>query len=117
MSKIDKMLKTTCTSPDLFVDLNEKIAETISGGVETFTITNNIDNSITYYIDGAEYTQEPDSTIRWATTGTGKVEFDYSFESGYQGITWDLIDGSANEFQYDSATSNPYDFDLFLYQL
>lgn len=97
----------------LFSDLNEKEAEIITGGVKSFTIKNTIDRSIIYEIDNAEYTQRPNSTIKWVTNGRGEIVFDASFAPGFQRRSWTLTNLSTNEFQYNLSTWDTQDFDIY----
>ena len=59
----DKNLEIIDKNQALFVDLDDKSAQRISGGVEMFIIGNALAATITYNIDGAQYIQEPYSAI------------------------------------------------------
>lgn len=99
---------------DLVEPLNNRDAEVISGGLESFQIKNTLGRDVIYSIDGADYTQKKDSTVTWVTTGKGTISFDASFESGYQDKTYNLTDNRRYEFQYDSETWwNSDDFELY----
>ena len=110
----DQNFKITDHNQALFVDLDDKSSEIISGGIKTFSIKNTLNSPIIYYIDGAEYKQDPATEIQWATTGNGKIEFDSSWQDGYQGKTWTLLNNSTNEFQLDKTTTwVTGDFDIY----
>ncbi len=110
----DKSLEITDKDRALFVGLDDKTAEVISGGVESFQIKNELGRDVKYSIDGSQYyTQKKDSTVIWVTTGKGIIDYDASFEPGYQGLKHDLKDQSRNVFQYNTATWwNSADFHL-----
>ena len=123
MSNIDTMLEITCTNQDLFVDLNEKDAETVSGGwwpfskKEKFTISNQTNVRIPYRVDGTK-TSYPygGSTVTWTTRGGGDIVFDYDFgRPGFQKREHNLKNGRKYAFRYDTRT--PYKDDIALFEI
>ncbi len=109
-----KMLEIP-SDQNLFMDLNEKDSETISGGYEVFTITNNTNYNVGLNIDGTSFTQEPDKSIIYTAHGGGKITFDTDGRAGYeQSKSYNLADGGVYEFQDNNYTpGNPYDFDIY----
>lgn len=120
MSNIDTMIEMNSTNQDLFVELNEKDAETISGGIincfdfsERFTIYNQTNVRIPYTIDGTR-TSRPDGDSVWTTDGGGIIAFDLDFgQSGVQLQRYNLSNGSKYAFRYNTDTSNPNDIELY----
>jgi hypothetical protein len=119
MSNIDNMLESTSANQDLFVDLNEKDAETVSGGtlfvVEQFTIRNETDVLIPYAVDGTRTSYpDPGSVSDWTAYDGGIVAFDYDFGlPGVQLREYDLAHGDTYAFRYDTRTDYPNDIELF----
>lgn len=99
----------------LFASLDDKSAEKICGGVESFQIINELGRDVKYSIDGSKYyTQKKDSTITWVTTSSGQIKFDTSFEPGYQDRVYNLSDEYRYVFKYDLTTDwNTADFNLY----
>ncbi|MEH2463018.1 hypothetical protein [Nostoc sp.] len=115
MSNIHKMLESTFANQDLLVDLNEKDAEIVSGGLERFTIRNETDVRIPYAVDGKQ-TSYPygGSVSTWTTGKGGTVDFDYDFGlPGVQSRKYNLADGRTYAFRYDTRTSYSQDIELF----
>ncbi|MEH2361657.1 hypothetical protein [Nostoc sp.] len=113
MSNIDKMLESTSTNQYLFVDLNEKDAETVSGGL-AFTIRNETDNRIPYAVDGTQTNRPYGGSVSNWTTGEGKIDFDYDFGlEGVQSRKYSLADGHTYAFRYDNNTGYDKDIDLY----
>ncbi len=112
----DKNIKITDSNQALFVDLDNKGAEIISGGVESFKIKNKLGRDVKYSIDGSKsYNQKKDSTVIWATTGEGRIDYDASFEPGTQHKRHNLVDQTRYIFQYDTETWwNSEDFKLYI---
>lgn len=102
---------------NLVEDLDNKAAETISGGYEVFTIRNRTSNSdITYYVDGTiSRTLAPGEDTEWTAYSGGIIEFDQDNRSDvYASKTYDLANGGIYEFQDNGTTpGNPYDIDLY----
>ena len=115
MSNIDKMLEITSANQDLFVDLNDKSAETISGGNEVFTIKNKTNYNVGYEVDGKSWTHEPGKVWIWTANKGGNIKFDQDSRSGVTSYkTYNLADGGIYEFQNNERTKgNPYDIDLY----
>jgi hypothetical protein len=108
--------KTTADS-DLFVDLNQEYAQTISGGnTERFTVYNQTKDPIVripYKVDGVE-TNRPYGDSVWTTGKGGIITFDYDFgRSGTQQRTYNLADGRNYAFRPDTRTAYTGDIDLF----
>jgi hypothetical protein len=116
MSNIDKMLESTSANQDLFVDLNEKDAETVSGGaVERFTISNQTDARIPYAVDGRRTSNpNPGSVSVWTTGQGGIIDFDYDvLRSGVQLRRYDLSNNRQYAFRPDTRTPYGGDIELF----
>ncbi|MDZ8088933.1 MAG: hypothetical protein RMY16_25800 [Nostoc sp. DedQUE12b] len=113
MSNINTMLESTSANQHLFVDLNENDAETLSGGLETFTIYNETGLRIPYTVDGT-LTVRPYGDSEWTTGQGGIIKFDYDF--GLEGVqlrTYNLADGGKYAFRYDARTSYAQDIELY----
>ena len=116
MSNIDKMLEITSANQDLFVDLNEKSAETISGGAEVFTIKNETKYRIPYSIDGKQtQNADPGQSSVWTAHSGGIIKFDRDSRSGVTDMkSYNLADGKVYAFRDNNKTSgNPYDIELY----
>lgn len=112
MLNIDTMLERTSANQDLFVDLNENDAETVSGG-EQFTIYNQTNVRIPYSIDGTQTTRPYGDSV-WTTGRGGIIAFDYDFGlSGVQLRKYNLADGRKYAFRYDTRTAYDQDIELF----
>ncbi|AFY89185.1 hypothetical protein [Chroococcidiopsis thermalis] len=117
MLTIDKMLGSTSANQDLFVDFNEKDAETVSGGaVERFTVFNRTNARIPYAVDGLRTpNQNPNSEVRWTTTRGGIIEFDFDVRRpGVQLRRYNLSNNRQYTFRPDTRT--PYTGDINLYR-
>ncbi|MDJ0621167.1 MAG: hypothetical protein QNJ63_31270 [Calothrix sp. MO_192.B10] len=123
MSNLDTMLKNTSANQDLFVDLNEKSAETISGGryengggrYKVFKIRNNSQGTNPYAVDGVR-TQFPYNlqTSFWVTDKRGIIEFDYDYgRPGVQLKRYTLLNGRKYEFRRNTRTAYRHDIDLY----
>lgn len=123
MSNFDTKPEITSVNQDLFVDLNEKSAETISGGrfengggkYEVFKIYNQTGagSSNPYTIDGVR-TKYPKSNSFWVTDRGGTIKFDYDYgRKGVQLKTYNLSNGRKYAFRYNTSTAYPYDIDLY----
>ena len=118
MSNIDTMLEITCTNQDLFDDLNDKSAETISGGYEVFTVKNETKYNIHYFIDGTLTKPEfakPNTSSIWTAHKGGIIKFDVDRRSDYkQWEEYNLANGGVYAFRDNTSTSgNPYDIELY----
>jgi hypothetical protein len=116
MSNIDKMLESISANQDLFVDLNEKDAETVSGGaIERFTISNQTNVRIPYTVDGTQTTRPYGGSVsNWTTGKGGEIRFDYDFGlPGVQLRKYNLVDGRKYAFRYDTRTLYGKDIDLY----
>ncbi|PSB42796.1 hypothetical protein C7B80_26325 [Cyanosarcina cf. burmensis CCALA 770] len=112
------MLGTTSAALDLFVDLNEKDAETVSGGaIEVFTIANRTNARIPYTVDGTRTPNpNPGAVVRWTTGRGGIVAFDYDVRRpGVQTRRYNLSNNSQYAFRPDTKT--PYTGDINLYRI
>ena len=111
-------MSTISANQDLFVDLNETDAETISGGYEVFTIRNKTNYNINYYVDG-QLTQpqfaKPGSSSVWTAYNGGIIKFDKDGRNNYTLLqTYNLENGRVYEFQDNTSTpGNPYDIELY----
>ena len=106
---------------DLFVDLDDKSAETISGGYEVFKVTNGTNASIKYSVDGrlTKYGSAPGATSIWTTYGNpaqkGIIKFDQDVRASVVAHKrYNLSNGGRYIFRYNTKTTgNPYDVDLY----
>ncbi|WP_414565040.1 MULTISPECIES: hypothetical protein [unclassified Anabaena] len=108
--------ESTSANQDLFVDLNEKEAETVSGGaLERFTIINRTNARIPYTVDGKRtLNANPNSVVRWTTGRGGIVAFDYDVRRpGVQLRRYNLSNNRRYEFRPDSRTSYRGDINLY----
>ncbi|NEO23982.1 hypothetical protein [Moorena sp. SIO4A5] len=103
-------------NPDLFVDLNQKDAETISGGYEVFTIRNKTKYNVHYFVDG-KLTKfpKPGSSSVWTAYKGGIIKFDIDGRNNYKlWKKYNLANGGVYEFKDNKSTpGNPYDIDLY----
>lgn len=121
MSNIDTMLKITGTNQDLFADLNDKSAETISGGYEVFKIQNRTKYDLVYLLDG--YNIRPllgglhksGKDVTWTAYSGGTIKFDEDMRSGFiQYKTYNLSHGQVYVFRENKKTTgNPHDIDIY----
>jgi hypothetical protein len=116
MLTTDKILEITATT-DLFTELNDEKAETISGGAEVFTIRNRTNASIRYTVDDVlvpPFGSRPGGSARWRTSRGGTVSFDKDIRRNVnQNQKYNLANGQVYQFQYNKQTRNPYDIDLY----
>ncbi|MEM9510887.1 MAG: hypothetical protein AAFW67_06935 [Cyanobacteria bacterium J06638_38] len=114
---------------NLFEDLNQKDAETISGGIlgsilgkipnplgkETFTVSNETNDRIPYTVDWKQTTHPyPGSSRKWSTRLGGYIRFDYDTgRDGVQKRTYNLKDGHKYAFRYDTRTAYAHDIELY----
>ena len=107
MSKTDK-------NQDLFIDLDEKDAEIVSGGKkEKFTIYNQTSARIPYAVDGKQ-TNRPYGHSVWTVFKGGIIEFDYDLgRRGVQLRKYNLSNGSKYAFRYDRRTGYSKDIELY----
>jgi hypothetical protein len=116
MLTTDKILEITATT-DLFTELNDEKAETISGGREVFTIRNWTNVSIGYNVDDEPvrwFGSRPGGSVRWTTYRGGIVSFDKDIRRNVnQNKKYNLANGRFYQFQYNKQTPNPYDIDLY----
>jgi hypothetical protein len=110
------MLESTSANQDLFVELNEKDAETFSGGaLERFTVSNRTNARIPYTVDGRiTPNPNPGSVIAWTTNQGGIIDFDYDvLRSGVQLRRYDLSNNRQYAFRPDTRTPYGGDIELF----
>ncbi|MEH1937229.1 MAG: hypothetical protein V7L14_26695 [Nostoc sp.] len=100
----------------LVEELDEQAGETLTGGVEVFTVKNATGYYIPYTVDGTQtnYPNPGDSAI-WTAYSGGIIRFDKDGRDGYEDYkTYNLADGKVYEFQDNKSTpGNPYDIDLY----
>ncbi|AOX02284.1 hypothetical protein BJP34_25100 [Moorena producens PAL-8-15-08-1] len=104
-------MSTICANQDLFVDLNETDAETISGGIvsqggagpnEIFKIENQlVFGSVSYRIDnGPLRNLNPGQSALWFSNQGGKIMFDSRpFIPGFQGKIVNAANGREYAFR------------------
>jgi hypothetical protein len=99
---------------DLFVDLKEKEAQTISGGLEVFTIQNATNYSLDYTVDSTLFTHYPGEVWVYDAYSGGIIEFDEDTRWNVKNFKkYDLANGAIYEFQNNPTPGNPYDIDLY----
>ena len=116
MSNINnKMLEIAFNNQDLFIDLDEKDGEKVSGGYEVFTIKNKTKYDITYTVDGKSWTHKPGKEWVYTAHHGGIIKFDQDGRSGVKSYKkYDLANGGIYEFQDNKSThGNPYDIELY----
>ncbi|MDJ0898025.1 MAG: hypothetical protein QNJ55_04380 [Xenococcus sp. MO_188.B8] len=119
MSNINnQMLEIAFNNQDLFMELDEKDGEKVSGGYEVFTINNETQYDINYFVDG-KLTKpkfaKPGSSSVWTAYDGGIIEFDTDGRNDYkQWKKYDLSDGGVYAFRDNKSTpGNPYDIELY----
>jgi hypothetical protein len=97
--------------------LDEQAAETVSGGLERFTIYNQTNVRIPYAVDGTQTTRPYGGSVSvWTTGRGGTISFDYDFgRAGVQRRKYNLANGRKYAFRYDTRT--PYSGDIELYDI
>ena len=113
MSNIDKMLEITSANQDLFVDLNEKDSETISGGA-TVTIANRTPSLVVFEMGKRKYEIYPGKEGKYLTPGGfGSIKFDEDLRSAVTSNRFKILrDGGSYEFRPKEETINPHDIKL-----
>lgn len=107
--------KNLVLAVDLLEDLDNKAAETISGGYEVFTIENNTRYNVGLTIDGTSFKHGSGKTFVYTAYNGGTIKFDTDGRAGYRRYkSYNLSDGGTYTFQNNGYTvGNPYDFDLY----
>ncbi|NEP54183.1 MAG: hypothetical protein F6K65_37510 [Moorea sp. SIO3C2] len=116
-------MSTICANQDLFVDLNQKDAEKVSGGTvaqggvdqnEIFKIESQIRfTRVRYFVDGEAGRLRFGQNALWFTNQGGSVTFDFlPFRRGFQARTVDLSSGRKYAFQFNTSTFRPLDINL-----
>lgn len=109
-----KMLKVPADQ-NLFMDLNEKDSETVSGGHEVFTIKNTTNYTISFILDGTLFTQRPNESFIYTAFAGGNILLDTDGRSWHTQLkSYNLDEGELYEFQDNNSTrGNPWDLDLY----
>ncbi|MEH2049840.1 hypothetical protein [Nostoc sp.] len=98
----------------LVEEIDEQVAEIISGGYERFTVRNRTRYNINYIVDGKRVSLEPGQGHRWTTERGGIIRFDRDAgRNGEQRKLYNLSNGERYEFQEDRRTPYQYDIDLY----
>lgn len=99
----------------LVEELDEQAAETVSGGLEKFTIRNETNVRMPYAVDGTQTTRPYGGSVSvWTTSKGGSISFDYDFgRSGVQSRKYNLANGRTYAFRYDTKTPYSQDIELF----
>jgi hypothetical protein len=99
----------------LVEEIDEQAAQTVSGGLERFTIRNETNVRIPYAVDGKQTTRPyGGSASDWTTGKGGTISFDYDFgRSGVQSRKYNLSDGRIYAFRYDTRTGYENDIELY----
>ncbi|NEO66063.1 MAG: hypothetical protein F6J98_39020 [Moorea sp. SIO4G2] len=115
-------MSSICANQDLFVDLNETDAETVSGGIvrrggagqnEIFKIKNQLPFRVAYIIDGRARNLRPGQSVLWFTNEGGNVTFDsLPFRPRFRARTVNAANGREYVFQFNSSTFRPFDITL-----
>ena len=117
MSTSGTKANITSINQNLFVDLNEKSAETISGGaLEIFSVANQTRNvNINrYYVDRKASRLLPGRKNYWYTYKGGIIRFDSDFgRKGNQEKRYNLRNGRKYAFRLNTRTPYKYDIDLY----
>ena len=115
MSDINNLLQITSAHQDLFIDLNDEKAETISGGYEVFTIKNNTRYNVGYNVDGRSWIHKPGEVWIWTSFRGGIIKFDQDGRSGVESYKkYNLANGGIYQFQDNRSTGgNPFDIELY----
>ncbi|ELS03276.1 hypothetical protein Xen7305DRAFT_00029970 [Xenococcus sp. PCC 7305] len=115
MSNNNKIFANTSGNQNLFIELNDAKAETVSGGYEVFTIRNNTNYNVGYTVDGTSWTHQPGEEWVWTAYSGGTIEFDLDGRSDTESYqTYNLANGGIYEFQDNNTTlGNPYDIELY----
>lgn len=115
MSESNLENKNLFSAVNLVEDLDNKAAETISGGYEVFEIKNTLDFDVNFTLDGYSQTQTSGETLIWTAYSGGGIKFDTDSRAGYkQYKSYNLADGGTYEFQSNNYTrGNPYDIDIY----
>ncbi|MBS9385640.1 hypothetical protein VB638_15530 [Dolichospermum sp. UHCC 0684] len=101
----------------LVQEIDEQAAEIISGGYERFTIKNETEGNIYYYVDGTRTKREfakPGTSSVWTTFGKGTIKFDTDERDDV--INWkeyNLDSGRVYAFRENKSTSDPFDIELY----
>jgi hypothetical protein len=108
-------LESVSANQDLWIELNDENAQTISGGAkEVFTIENPTDYDGIYYIDGKDYRHKPDEAWTYTVYKGGRISFDKDGRDGVESQKkYNLSNGHTYAFQYNTSTSDRYDIDLY----
>ena len=120
MSNIDAILEITRTNQDLFIDLNEKDAETVSrGAYEAFTVKNQTQKAVSYSVDGTSWYHLPKANNGggwvWTTFNGGEIKFDQDTRPEYTDYkSYNLYNGGIFAFRENTTTTgNPFDIELY----
>ena len=118
MSNTNEVFATISTNQDLFIELNDANAETVSGGYEVFTVRNETKYDIDYFVDGTKTKAKfakPGTGSVWTAYKGGIIEFDVDGRDHYTELKkYDLSDGGVYAFRENTSTpSNPYDIELY----
>ncbi|KST62040.1 hypothetical protein [Mastigocoleus testarum] len=122
MSNLKTNTEITSINQELFADLNEKSAETISGGrfengggkYEVFKVYNQTGRyKIPYTVDGKR-TKYPSTNSFWVTDRGGLIKFDYDAgKPGVQLKQYNLQNGRKYAFRLNTRTAYKYDIELY----
>ena len=122
MSNVDdKMFEITSANQDLFMELDEKDAETVSGGYEVFTIKNETKYDLVYLMDGHNIRpilgglHKSGQDVIWTAYSGGIIKFDEDMRAGFiQYKTYNLSHGERYVFRENTKTTgNPHDIDIY----
>ncbi|MEH2116535.1 hypothetical protein [Nostoc sp.] len=99
----------------LVEEIDEQVAEIISGGYEVFTIRNNTGYDIKHKLDGKLFRMKPNQESVYTTYNGGIIQFDADMRGGYQRWkSYNLRDGKIYEFKDNGKTAgNPYDINIY----
>ena len=119
MKNIDKKNNVSCANQDLFIELNDRNSETVSGGrVEIFKIRNQTNNiRIPYSVDGVRTPYpKPGQGSLWSTGRGGIITFDFDFRRAVvKKRKYNLANGRKYAFRLNKKTR--YRFDINLYNV
>jgi hypothetical protein len=114
MTNVDQSQSTSANSA-LWIELDDEKAQTINGGSEIFTISNEVSNyTMSYKLDGTSDELETGYSQEWTAYSGGTITFDKDGRSGYQkSKEYDLEDGRIYAFRPNTSTRNVYDFQIY----
>ncbi|MEH2152456.1 hypothetical protein [Nostoc sp.] len=117
MEKAQLNNQSILASFSLVQEIDEQAAEIISGGYDRFTIKNETEGNIYYYVNATRTKREfakPRTSSVWTTASGGKIRFDTDERDDViNWKTYNLEDGKVYAFRENKSTSDPFDIELY----